>query len=66
MIKSTYKGMQKDKLDSRYNGTYDIVSLIDNRLLVKVPNKMIGVNFKRIKPVPPDKGEDVVQQTAVQ
>ena len=50
------KLMQKCELDIRYNSPCDVISLMYNRLLVKVDNKTTWINYKRIKPVPLEKG----------
>ncbi|KII73519.1 hypothetical protein RF11_05345 [Thelohanellus kitauei] len=54
------QSMTKGKMDKRFDGPFEVLGVIDNRLYVKVGSKREWVNLKRLKPHIPEEGKDVV------
>ncbi|KII70242.1 Transposon Tf2-6 polyprotein [Thelohanellus kitauei] len=50
----------KGKMDKRFDGPFEVLGVMDNRLYVKAGNKSEWVNLKRLKPYVAEEGEDVV------
>ncbi|KAF0985409.1 hypothetical protein HZS_7072 [Henneguya salminicola] len=44
----------------RYDGPFEVLGVMENRLLVRIRNKAEWANIKRIKPLEIERGEDVV------